>query len=94
MMNQNRKMTQKMTHREHVARAMLLGRVYDWRDRTYNFTNKYDPSVLSPRDVMASDTMEIIPSDHVGKRAFELNTGWRKGMRHTDEPPEGWDAEA
>lgn len=25
----------KMTHREHAARAMLLGRQYDWRDGTY-----------------------------------------------------------
>lgn len=24
-----------LTHQEHTARAMLLGRVYDWRDGTY-----------------------------------------------------------
>lgn len=26
---------QKMTHKEHVARAMLMGLEYDWRDGTY-----------------------------------------------------------
>lgn len=29
-----------LTHEEHVARAMLLGRVYDWRDGSYCILNR------------------------------------------------------
>lgn len=28
-------MTEKLSHSEHAARAMLMGRLYDWRDGTY-----------------------------------------------------------
>lgn len=51
---------EKLSHEEHRARAMLMGRVYDWRDGTYCLVNELDHNHLLPRGMMDCDMLEVI----------------------------------
>lgn len=52
----------KLTHMEHEARAMLLGKVYDPVDGTYCLADDQgDPSALG---MLCADTLEPLPPDH------------------------------
>lgn len=50
----------KLTHAEHDARAMLLGRVYDWRDGTYCLKGDTDCGCIS---MGMLDAMTLEPMD-------------------------------
>ncbi len=51
-----------MTHEEHIARAMLMGREYDWRDGTYMVNG-------STKGLIDAITLEPISSDDAFARA-------------------------
>ncbi len=54
-------MSQLLTRSEHIARALLMGRVYDWRDGTYCLTDADgDPEVLGMVDCV---TLEVIDNN-------------------------------
>lgn len=44
------------TRKEHIARALLLGRVYDWRDGSYSFLSELGHPVA--KDAIFCDTLE------------------------------------
>lgn len=52
----------KLTHAEHTARAMLLGRYYDWRDGTYCLyeINPDGSPNVKPQNMLDAMTLEPI----------------------------------
>ena len=58
----------KLTHKEHAARAMLMGRVYDWRDGTYcdeemDADTMVDAVTLEPVDFHTAMARNVIRPD-------------------------------
>lgn len=61
----------KLTHKEHDARAMLLGRVYDWRDGTYCLPSESGTGGVITRDMLDAVTLEPITQTAAFNRAQE-----------------------
>lgn len=84
-------MSEKLTHKEHMARAMLMGRIYDWRDGTYCLSSSGSTIHMSVQDMLCADTLGDISGDqcisrrhHNGAADFEpgsdpaFETPWAK----------------
>ena len=71
----------KLTHEEHAARAMLMGRVYDWRDGTYCFADSDGLPIGTALDgrhpMLDCETLEVIDDDKQEERFQKLNKEWR-----------------
>lgn len=59
----------RLTHNEHAARAMLMGRMYDWRDGTYCMVSGYEidgTPILHPRNMINCQTFEPVHAVRIG----------------------------
>lgn len=67
---------ERLSHSEHAARAMLLGRVYDWRDGTY--CTSFKDGHLSTANVLDCLTCEpITPAEeHMRKMQGFTGSAW------------------
>lgn len=91
-------MVTKFTRKEHVARAMLLGRVYDWRDGTYCYPMfGRDEAMLSSEGMLDCDTCEVIRHDdahaeflYADRRSDVKSLGISDDSEHPCRP---WEAE-
>lgn len=54
----------KLTHKEHTARAMLMGRVYDWTDGTYCTLSLDKTGSLDPMTMIDAVTLQPV-TQHV-----------------------------
>ena len=72
-----------MTYEEHMARAMLLGRVYDWRDHTYCILGGVGPIINSSITGLDADTLDVVDVSESTTRLARRGT-IRKDWR---EPP-------
>jgi hypothetical protein len=74
----------RLTHEEHAARAMLMGKVYDWRDRTYCDMNDQGSEPqwdMHERDYAAldADTLEPLTWGECEARIMgNRNEDWRR----------------
>jgi hypothetical protein len=78
----------KFTHAEHRARAMLMGKVYDWRDGCYS-----DPMIFSgvemssTRGMLDAVTLEPMEQEDADDR-IATEPGWPGYAKHNqDDPP-------
>lgn len=76
----------KLTHREHTARAILMGRVYDWRDGTY-CEGVLNNGGVSHHNIICAVTFEPITNSSITRRMFLNNAtaamDWRKPRHET-----------
>lgn len=61
-------MSEKLTHKEHATRAMLMGRVYDWRDGTYCLGVDDKTGMALPDDMIDAVTLEEVHHRSVTRR--------------------------
>lgn len=86
----------KLTHKEHAARAMLMGLVYDWRDGTYCHIDQ--AGIALAGDLIDAETLDHITLHEangrnvMGDRAEDVS--WRTPpkqdtpwARMDDDPP-------
>lgn len=71
-----------MTHEEHCARAMLMGLVYDWTDRSYNerwpdgspvYMDRLDSKGEKEIGALDADTLEWVPLEVLAARKTDRN---------------------
>jgi hypothetical protein len=80
----------KLTHKEHVARAMLMGREYDWRDGTYmvngagdhlidaNTLESVEFETAANRCVIGNNYHEVGLDDRIEYFKWEGRLPWEK----------------
>ena len=81
----------KLTRTEHHARAMLLGRIYDWRDGTYCHSDGVGDGGVSFDNMINAETLEPIGQSEAMKRSGglgykEVPEGVKPWEREDDEP--------
>jgi len=78
---------QKLTHEQHRARAILMGRVYDWRDGSYCFYADVESKHLSHMHAIDAETLEPISEATLVGRANEWCGGTGgEGPGHDSRP--------
>lgn len=76
------------TYDEHVTRALLMGRIYDWRDGTYCLTNPMG----APTEENMLDCLTLEPITKTDHRRIDSGTAdWYKSTRLSHKGPVPWE---
>lgn len=83
----------KFTRKEHIARALLMGRVYDWRDGTYCPDIRDAANNLMASNMLDCDTLEEIDLTLQGSRITMSVIAVFRWDDYDNAPRQPWEAE-